>query len=425
MIAEVSQTHKLVSDLQDDYDAQARTNPIFLTAKTAICLMSRAGIADADALVRGLELEDNQPLQTMSDADTILGNTIVVDAKYRTMCRLIEDCGCRTCVDLPCGYTPKALHLTRKGLRFVGLDLPIVVREVEPIIRSLGERSELMTFCEVDATNYESLETALRDIDEPICISTEGMMMYFTESEVDSVLTNVRKLLEVHGGCWITPDPEFKLQFIGTFRAVFGENSLDKLAATGKVATKQSNVANLSNSFILDAANISESLKTSEALLAKHALKAEKVNLAEHMPELGVYRQLTAQQIRRFKDAMRQCHYRIITLDDTRKPQVNIGNRRPFEMSHTLANGILRLTLCGRVDSLSAPKILTAWESAKSVNVIDGVEIDCSELDYISSAGIRVLSAMQESCSRGLVLLNVNSSAAEIFAQNGFTSCAR
>ena len=72
------------------------------------------------------------------------------------------------------------------------------------------------------------------------------------------------------------------------------------------------------------------------------------------------------------------------------------------------------MTLRGRVDSISAPKILAAWESEKVVNVIDSVEIDCSKLEYISSAGIRVLSDIHGDCSRGVELLNVNPSVSEI-----------
>lgn len=131
--------------------AQARANPVFLTAQTAICFMARAGIPDADSIVRCLGLEDNQQLRSMLDSDTIFGNAIVIEARYRIMCRLIKDCGYRVCVDLPCGYTPKALHLTQKNFRFVGLDLPIVVQEVAPIISSLADNSELITFREVDA----------------------------------------------------------------------------------------------------------------------------------------------------------------------------------------------------------------------------------------------------------------------------------
>lgn len=68
----------------------------------------------------------------------------------------------------------------------------------------------------------------------------------------------------------------------------------------------------------------------------------------------------------------------------------------------------------GRVDGISALKILSAWDSEKVANVLDGVEIDCSELDYISSARVRVLSDIHVDCKRGVKLLNVNPSVSEI-----------
>ena len=47
----------------------------------------------------------------------------------------------------------------------------------------LETHPELIQISGVDAANPESLENALRGVTGPICISTEGMMMYFTETE--------------------------------------------------------------------------------------------------------------------------------------------------------------------------------------------------------------------------------------------------
>ena len=377
--------------IEIDYNAQAQANPVFLTAKTAVYLMTQAGLEDSDKIFAALNVDENQMFQGV-DSNTVLGNALVVESKYRTMCRLIENSGCHTCVDLPCGYTPKALHLTKKGLRFIGLDLPIVVQEVEPIILSLTDKQNFISFCGVDATNYASLEKALFDIDEPICITTEGMMMYFNESEVDAVISNIRALLKVHGGCWITSDPEFKLQFILSFRSLFGEKALEKLLnQSGNSAMKQSDVENLSNSFILDATNMTSSIKTTESFLHNHGLKAERVNVAEHMPALNIYRKLSPEQILNFKESMRHCRYWIITLDDSKNFQDN-ASTSPFKMIRKVENGILFIKLYGRVDSLSAPQILKAWEAEKSADVIDEVKIDCSDVEFISSAGERVLS---------------------------------
>lgn len=194
---------------------------------------------------------------------------------------------------------------------------------------------------------------------------------------------------------------------------MFGESAIGKLTTTGNTASKQSDVANLSNFFILDVTDISGSRKIAEALLEKYGLKVERGNLAERMPELSSYRQLTSEQILRFKEAMRHCNYWVITLYDKRKSQA-VQRQIPFDMSYTLENEILRLMLCGRVESISAPKILIVWESEKTANVIDGIEIDCSELAYISSAGVCVLSDIKKYCNRGITLLNINTSVSEI-----------
>ncbi len=406
---------------------QARVNPVYLTAKTAVCLMAQAAIQDADKIVHVLGLENNAPLKNKMDAETILGNALVVEAKYRTMCRLIEESGYPICVDLPCGYTPKAIHMTERGRRFVGLDLPIVVQEAEPIIRKLADCAESMSFHGVDATNYASLQEALQGISEPVCIATEGMLMYFSDEEVDTVVENIRGLLRTHGGCWITPDPEYALQFGGTFRAIWGEESLDKLRKTKDTAEGQSAVDSLGNEFLIEPADIPASQARAEALLAKHGLKAERVNLGESMPELTLYQQLTPAQIARFKEAMRHCHYWVITLDEKKGLQMvtTPGKEHPFALRCAVKTGILELSLCGRLDTISAPDLLMAWEDISADGTIEGVRIDCAGLTYISSAGIRLLLAIQEKCGTRIVFEETNAKVKEILQQNGLGETGR
>ena len=411
---------------KSDYSAMARTNPVFMTAKTAVCLMAQAEIPDAERIVRSLKIENKEPLQDLSGSAVILGNALVVEAKYRTMCSLIENSGYRTCVDLPCGYTPKALHLTSKGIHFVGLDLPIVVQEMESVMHSLAAYPERMAFHPVDATNYDSLDAALENTAGPLCITTEGMMMYFTESELEAVVNNVCTLLEAHGGAWFTPDPEFMIQFFLTFQSLFGEDWMKKLEAAGNAAMKQSDVANLSNSFILDAADIPGSVRRTEAFLAKFGLKAEKLNLAEHMPELSTYRFLTSEQIVRFRKAMGSCYYWVITLDGARKRRNVITEKeQSFAMHYTMENGIFRVSLCGRLDSITAPELLLEWEKEKVATNIEKVIVDFERLTYISSAGVRVLLTMQEKTKCGVTLIHVSPPVKKLLEQHENLSFAQ
>ena len=96
-------------EYEAEHRIQAQANPVFVTAKTAVCLMEQAGIPDAGAIARSLGLDIDEFLHGMADFNTVLGNALVVEAKYRTGCSLIEDSGYHVSVDLPCGYTPKAL----------------------------------------------------------------------------------------------------------------------------------------------------------------------------------------------------------------------------------------------------------------------------------------------------------------------------
>ena len=403
-----------------ELSAQARTNPVFLTGKTAVCLMADAGIPDADSIVNKLGLQSGD--FGMSDPDMMLGNELVVEAKYRTMCRLIEDTGIQTNVDLPCGYTPKAVHMSNKGLRFIGLDLPIVAGEVEPVLLSLAAHPELIQISGVDATNLESLEKALRGVTGPLCISTEGMMMYFTETELTSVLSNIRSLLEQYGGCWITPDPEFMVQFFLTFRSVLGQNAIQKLEASRDSARGQSDVLNLKNSFIVRPADMKGTSAAALNLLQKHGLKAEQINLGENMPELTAYRKLKPEQISAFKEAMACCHYWKIVLDTDIAQQTEKQDYLPFGIDARLKDHCFKVSLRGRMDTITAPELLKAWEEEKANQDITAIEVDCSDLQYVSSAGLRVLLMMYKSLENkdNFRMTDITDTVREILEMTGF-----
>ena len=309
--------------IETERNSQAQANPVFMTAKTAICLMAAADISDASAIVRCLGLENHAPLQNVTG---------------------------------------------------------------------------------------------------PLCITTEGMMMYFDAHEADTVVSNIRAMLEQHGGLWITSDPEFILQFFYSFRSIFGKDSPAKLAASKESAQQQANVASLSNPLIINPDDIIRSTKTAEDFINSHGMKVKKITLAEHIPNLSIYRQLTQEQIRNFKTAMNDCHYWIITLDEQRQPADNAEQQAtPFEMNYALENNMFKVSIDGRLDSLTAPQLLTAWEKIKTTRMPVGAEIDCAKLGYITSAGIRVFLILQKALGKNLALTNVHSSMEKLFIQKGFT----
>ena len=81
----------------------------------------------------------------------------------------------------------------------------------------------------------------------------------------------------------------------------------------------------------------------------------------------------------------------------------------------------LTITLTGRLDTITAPQL----EAELKAN-LPGVEhlvLDFAALDYLSSAGLRVLLAAQKQMNKqgDMVVRSVNETIAEIFEVTGFS----
>ncbi|WP_338111970.1 STAS domain-containing protein [Oscillibacter valericigenes] len=89
-------------------------------------------------------------------------------------------------------------------------------------------------------------------------------------------------------------------------------------------------------------------------------------------------------------------------------------------ITKTAENGTLRIALEGRLDTNTAPQLET--ELKTSLSGISELELDFSGLEYISSAGLRVLLAAQKTMSRQgkMTIRNVNETIMEVFEITGF-----
>lgn len=80
----------------------------------------------------------------------------------------------------------------------------------------------------------------------------------------------------------------------------------------------------------------------------------------------------------------------------------------------------LKVALAGRLDTITAPQLEA--ELQKNNDGVTSVDFDFSELDYISSAGLRVLLSEQKLMNKcgTMTLHNVNSTIMEVFEVTGF-----
>lgn len=184
------------------------------------------------------------------------------------------------------------------------------------------------------------------------------------------------------------------LQFFLTFQSMWGDEGVWGLMASRDTATHQSDIAGFDNDFILDPKDVAGSHARATELLRRFGLEAERINLGDHMPELGSYRWLTAQQVASFKEAMQRCHYWLITLSDKNAPHYQSMQTESFAMESHVEGSVFQVTLRGRLDTLSAPNLVAAWDQVAEMGGIEAVHLDCSGLSYVSSAGMRAFMIM-------------------------------
>ena len=91
-----------------------------------------------------------------------------------------------------------------------------------------------------------------------------------------------------------------------------------------------------------------------------------------------------------------------------------------MEITKELNGDVLTIRPNGRLDTVSAPQLEA--ELRNSVNGVKELVFDLADLQYVSSAGLRVLLSAQKVMNRqgGMRILNANEEVREIFEVTGF-----
>ncbi len=91
-----------------------------------------------------------------------------------------------------------------------------------------------------------------------------------------------------------------------------------------------------------------------------------------------------------------------------------------MEIKKTAGEGTLEVAVIGRLDTTTAPDLET--EVNESLEGLNKIVFDFDQLEYISSAGLRVLLATQKTMNRQgeMVIKNVNDIIMEVFEITGF-----
>ena len=395
-------------------ELQAIVNPIYTTAKGTVLMLKGGGDPDATKLAPYLDLSDLQKRATTTPQELKRCYVVSQEARYGINNEAALRSGKPVVVDLPCGYSPRGFRVTAAGKRYFGFDLPIVIDEMkEASKKAMSEQQwAASTFAAVDATNYESLRNALGDVKGELCIITEGLLGYFSESELVSMSRAVHRLLAEFGGCWITADSGI-LEIYGlTFGALFQSDQKAFLERIKGHATRMADAEFYQNSLFLNGPDGAKAFLKSQGF----DVKAESVSA--YLPEM---RTVSGEEHQKLENAYRKMEIWTMTVNQAgMKTEKPIDLNLPFEVKSELTDGLFTVSVQGRMDTITTPELLKQFREAGEG--IEAICVDVSRMPYVSSAGLRVLLMMYKSLADKdkFEMTGVSEDVREILETTGF-----
>ena len=398
------------------YDEQLlkEINPVFLTARSSIRGFAYLGDETAKEIIDFLDR--NQPDAMLFDTPAERVDSVrmvfmsILEARYRVMEEILKKEEPGLLLDIPCGYTMRPVTFARKGSQYVGADLPATISDMAAAVDHIltAEEKKYVRMVSADATNAASIEAALKGLTGEVCITTEGLLSYFTDSEIDAIFDAMMTVLAKHGGCWLTPDREFDHYMKIAIRVVAnGDQEMLKRFYHHREEIGRRAKSNIgTNAFMIS--TIDESIRWAN----QKGFHVERINVGRFLPDLKCFEGLRDGLMDELRDAcMDLCVWKM-TPAAVKKEE---NNSAAFEIATKTEGDTLVMKVTGRLDTLTAPELVTRFGEAEKVR------IDFSDLAYISSAGLRSLLIIMKKVGReNMSIVNLNENVRDIFETTGF-----
>ncbi len=373
----------------DNKQFQKKSNKAFETAKLTSYWLYLAGIPEALEYGKLIGLEDGiDPTQIPHSKDMCFLNPIIHEIRYSSINHYIRQSGCKNVLDIACGYSPRGMFLAGEGYHYIGADLPVVARELEPITEKTG--LDNYEYVGVDATNYESLKAAADKLEGPVCIVVEGLGMYLSSQDAAVVRRNIARIMSKHpGSVYVTTDPGNGYLFFDVITANYPPERMR--IAFGMLFE----MYNWASDGGITMETDKRPLETDVELFKEAGLIAKMCPLLPDDTELLTIKKLPGETADKLRKALAHPFTFVSSLSSDYSAEDE--KDQTFSMDLSIKDDTLYITVAGRLDTLSSPGLLECFE--KNRDRISTVEIDAGGLTYLAASGSRVLHLIRKELS--------------------------
>lgn len=370
----------------DQKELQKIVNPIYTTAKGTVMTLAAGGDRNAIALCPYLELEEVRKGNRALPEIIRKVYAAAQEARFKIYNNAVLSRNEPVVVDLPSGYSPRGFIMADAKRMYYGFDLPSVIDLMKPAAAKTmtEEQKRYVTYAAADATNYESLRNALGDIKGELCIVTEGLLGYFSESELISMCQAVNRLLSEFGGCWITADTGILKIYSAVYSVLVNSDTAVFDEGLKGHATRMSDTAFYQNSLF------TKGNEGAVSFLKQQGFTVKAESVSSYICDLHSVDSDTAKRI---VDACKNMDIWTMTLEKSTADQMDPD--LPFAVDTNFADGRFSVRIQGRLDTMTAPELLKKFREIPEK--AEAITIDVSRMAYVSSAGLRVFLMMYKS----------------------------
>jgi len=127
------------------------------------------------------------------------------EARHKLINKLLAKTGIKQVLELASGFSARGIELCKnEKIKYLELDLP----QVAQLKKELFNRDKTSNWEIIDGNalnNYDFCEEYF-DQNKEVAVIHQGLLRYLTFEERAIIAQNVKKLLQKHGGVWITCD---------------------------------------------------------------------------------------------------------------------------------------------------------------------------------------------------------------------------
>ena len=407
----------------NEMDYRAAVNPTYLTAQQTLFMLAGAGNEDAKRFIAELgisndfqknrsSVKDEKPLFTEEEGKLLMAGVIlVIEGRYNAVSRELVNGSYKNMLDIACGYTPRSLFCYNAGIDYVGVDVPVVAEKLSVLDEKLYAGKNHPSYIGGDATNAASLMAAADLMEGELFISSEGLTQYFSRDEMMQFTSAIREVLKKHGGAWYSTDFGVEYELFGTC-LLDSEDARERFIESRKQSMKASDVYNTG----VTSDKMKEFLETRGFKLERIPIftpGVDKLNMLYAVPE--------GKRDRILKLLDESSIYKMTPDPDYKEEDIIKGASKVdnLEIDYLLDRDRMNCIVSGRIDTISAPALLEVFD--KNFDAVKSIVVDGANLEYISSAGLRVLLMAVKKLGQGNVkVINASDVVKEIFETTGF-----